>query len=342
MTGRLKIFHVGKVDHLHFQRTTKAFEKSGFKNLTKYNYCQIQSRQHARLIRNFVVAHYVGWISIFAIFIKYVTSSELIARPWGSDVLINSKSSLLKRSYLKIFFKFSKYVVIDSEELKVVLVKYLNVPISKIIVIDFPIDPDFMSIKRTEIIRDIGDERVVISPRNHETIYQIDKIIHAVQQVDRTKVPNIKLLILGTGSLTEGLISRYAEPSIVFHGKYTSSEYAELLSKADLVVSASISDSGLSSSMKEAIAAGVPVISSVADLDFGDLHSFNNTHFTFVSRTISESDLTQHIENALTQKGQTPFTSNKSESVRQEICDRFSGRTVGHNWLKLLEDQNEN
>ena len=63
---------------------------------------------------NLVHIHYLGWHSLWALFLK--PRKNLILTPWGSDLLLQKSS--LKRFWLKVLFKKSSYIICDSKRLK--------------------------------------------------------------------------------------------------------------------------------------------------------------------------------------------------------------------------------
>ena len=110
----------------------------------------------------------------------------------------------------------------------------------------------------------------IISLRAHKPLYDIETLIKALPLV-ASKHP-IKAIIAGDGPLRNRHIQmaktlcRDTCTSIEFPGNIPSNRIPETLARADIYVNTSTSDAGLAASTAEAMAAGLPVITT----DIGD------------------------------------------------------------------------
>jgi glycosyltransferase involved in cell wall biosynthesis len=104
---------------------------------------------------------------------------------------------------------------------------------------------------------------VVISLRSLEPVYDLETLIKAVPTVVK-KLPQAIFLIAGEGSQREYLESLANNLGIFNNVKFTgsipNSQLPDYLTTADVYVSTSLSDAGLSASTAEAMACGLPVV----------------------------------------------------------------------------------
>jgi glycosyltransferase involved in cell wall biosynthesis len=143
----------------------------------------------------------------------------------------------------------------------------------KIKMIYFGVDTQkFSPGEKSELVKknlEIFDFPTVISLRNLEQIYDIGTLIKAAPLVIK-EIPRARFIIAGEGSEKEKLKnlakSLKVSENIKFIGWITGEELPQYLRAADVYVSTSLSDAGLSSSTAEAMACGLPVVIT----DFGD------------------------------------------------------------------------
>ena len=113
--------------------------------------------------------------------------------------------------------------------------------------------------------RELGvlDSPMIISLRNLESIYDIESLVKSVPLVLKD-ASEAKFVIAGKGS-EEATLKKLAESlgisdSIRFVGFIPNDEIPQYLASADIYVCTSLSDSGLATSTKEAMACGLPVV----------------------------------------------------------------------------------
>ncbi len=119
----------------------------------------------------------------------------------------------------------------------------------------------------------ILDSPTVVSIRNFEPVYDIETLIQAIPSV-LSQSPEAKFVIAGEGSqrdcLEELAKSLGIWERIRFVGRIAHDELPKYLTSADIYVSTSLSDSGASISLLEAIACGLPAIVT----DVGDVRKW--------------------------------------------------------------------
>lgn len=108
---------------------------------------------------------------------------------------------------------------------------------------------------------------LVLSVRMHEPVYDLPTVVHAAARV-MSEVPHATLVVAGDGGSRPGIEALAARMLPAgryrFVGRVTPDEMADWLARAEVVVSASRSDS-TSQSLLEAMGSGtVPVVSDIA------------------------------------------------------------------------------
>ncbi len=102
-------------------------------------------------------------------------------------------------------------------------------------------------------------ESVVVSVRNHEPLYRIERILEAWPLVT-ARLPHHRLVVAGSGRLSE-VLQRRAPDGVRFTGSLPHDDIVRLLGTADVVVSIPRSDA-TSASVLEALASGCAVVAS--------------------------------------------------------------------------------
>jgi glycosyltransferase involved in cell wall biosynthesis len=192
---------------------------------------------------------------------------------WGSDVLIAPRL-LPFRFIAKYTLRKADALVADSETEENAcvslgcdrrkIVKFPWIDLSHVLS-RFGTDSDRERKMRERLREDMGwhkDDRVIISTRHHEPVYDVESLILAIPSVIK-KVRNARFLILSNGSLTEELRNHVKELGVESHvrflGRVTHDEVLRYLRMSDLYVSTSLSD-GTSASLLEAMASGLPSV----------------------------------------------------------------------------------
>ena len=207
-------------------------------------------------------AHYAGVNGILGALSGF---HPFVLTAWGSDILIASKSRIV-RPLIKFALNKADLITCDAEHMREVMIK-LGVDAAKIKIIYFGVDTQKFSpgLKNKEIIQklNLDNSPLIISLRSLEPIYNLETLIKAIPLVLR-EFPEAKFIIAGKGSKEEKL-KNLAETlkvseNIKFVGFILNEELPKYLRTADIYVSTSLSDAGISSSTAEAMACGLPVV----------------------------------------------------------------------------------
>jgi glycosyltransferase involved in cell wall biosynthesis len=111
------------------------------------------------------------------------------------------------------------------------------------------------------------NDNVLVSVRNLEKIYRIDLVIDGFRELVKTRKKSV-LIVMGHGTLAEELRCKAMDlgEKVIFVGKYQQNQLAHILEFKPIIISAAISDAGLSSTVSECMVWGaICVLSNVAD-----------------------------------------------------------------------------
>ncbi len=197
-----------------------------------------------------------GLIGALSGFKKYIVT------PLGTDVLISPKKSFIYRVILKFVFKKANIITSMAPHMKEAMLKY-GAKEDKIKDIVLGINTTIFN--KTK--RKLSDtEFVICSTRNFEPVYNIPHFLRAIAII-KSSIPNLKVYIVGDGSLKKELIDLSIQLNIDdkvdFLGKVPQSKIVELLNQSHVFVTVSLSD-GNSLSLIEAMACGAyPVATNI-------------------------------------------------------------------------------
>ena len=203
-------------------------------------------------------AHYAGVNGVLAALSGF---HPFILTPWGSDILINAKSRIM-RPLIKFVLNKADLITCDAEQMKEELIN-LGIIASKIKITYFGVDTEKFSPgpKDQNLIKELGlqNNLTVISLRNLEPIYDLETLIKAILLIVK-EFPKVKFIIAGKGS-EEKKLKTLAEnlkisENITFIGFIPNDELPKYLRLADIYISTSLSDS-TSVSLLEAMSCGL-------------------------------------------------------------------------------------
>ncbi len=183
----------------------------------------------------------------------------LVMTPWGSDILLISR---LKKGLVRWAVGKGDFFTCDGENTRQALLD-LGVAGEKIKIVFFGTDVEKC---KPDENKSVGDIVRVISTRSLEPVYDIETLLRAAVLVKKEN-PRVKFVLAGGGSLAGELQSkaedlRLLDGTVEFIGKQLPEHLPDLLRQADIYVSTSLSDSGLSASTAEAMASGLSALVS--------------------------------------------------------------------------------
>ena len=226
--------------------------------------------------------HYLGFQLFLIPFLKI---KNLVTSPWGSDIKFSKKNTIKGFFISKIFTK-SKIITVDADFMFDEVKKFEKNNLSKVNRINYGTDIKFFKFN-SKIKENVFK---IISLRNHEEIYDINKLILASSILKKNNF-NININIFGSGSQSDSLKNLVKKLSlediITFSGGYEYSKLPKLLHEYDLYISTSSSDAGLSASTSEAMSSGISVLSA----DNSENSFWMNDNCGFLFKTSSVDDL---------------------------------------------------
>lgn len=177
-----------------------------------------------------------------------------IVTPLGTDILISPNHSAIYRAILRYVFKRAKIITTMAPHMTEAMLR-LGVDSNKIKEIIFGINTSIFNLNKHKISE---SEFLIASIRNFETVYNIPHFLRAIALV-KDQIPNLKVKLVGDGSLKQQLIQLSKELKIddvvSFLGKVPQTDVVQLLSEARIAVTTSLSD-GNSLSLLESMACG--------------------------------------------------------------------------------------
>lgn len=234
-----------------------------FQLMTPYPFCLLKLRSLLRSLKPDILhAHYAGRNGTLAAFSGF---HPFVLTAWGSDILFAGRSGI-KGLLVRYALAKADLITCDADHMKNAMME-LGANPEKIRIVYFGIDTKaFEPGPRDEAISrtlNLGGAPTVISTRSLKPVYDIDTLIWAIPRVLEKKRDAV-FIIGGTGSEEERLKRMASDlgvaSSIRFVGWVAQEEMIGYLRAADVYVSTSLSDGGISSSTAEAMACGIPVV----------------------------------------------------------------------------------
>ncbi len=209
-----------------------------------------------RFAPDLVDAHYVPNYGLLG---ALQGARPLAVTAWGSDLLVLGRRGPLQRARARFVLRRADLVLADATNLAGAA-RTLGAAPAKVHMIPWGVD---LALFRWPAEHERG---LIVSTRMHEPVYDLETILQAAKPV-LERDPRAHLVVAGDGSLRAAL-ERQAAALLPagrwrFVGRLAPGELATLLARAEVYLSASLTDS-TSVSLLEAMAAGaVPVVSDI-------------------------------------------------------------------------------
>ena len=183
-----------------------------------------------------------------------------VVTPLGTDVLISPKDSFIYRLALRYVFRKADLVTSMAPHMTDAMLQ-IGLQKEKLRDVVLGINTEVFNRRAQQLPEDAF---VVSSIRNLEPVYNIPHFLKAVA-LAKSKIPNLKVNVVGQGSLKEELLllcrELQIEDLVQFHGKVPQNEIVQLLNRSHIAVTVSLSD-GNALSLLESMACGVYPIAS--------------------------------------------------------------------------------
>ncbi|MFC1988439.1 glycosyltransferase family 4 protein [Chloroflexota bacterium] len=306
LTNKPRICFVGNAADIHVQRWSKYFADNGYQVhiISRYPSSEIPEYitlhvlkpygvkikglkylitplsiliQISRLLKTIKpdAVHCFG-AEFYTIITALAGFHPLLIWPWGTDVLIDPKESVIMRYCVPFALKRADIIIYDGENMREAVVK-MGVPAEKFEKILQGVDVNkFKNFKRDTKLREelkLDDSPTVISTRRFGPSHDIVTIAEAIPLVLK-HIPEAKFVFVGEGEQKESVVAKIKALKVLdatrFVGRVQNDDLPRYLSSSDVHVSTSVSDSGLSIATAEAMVCELPVIVT----DFGDNRSW--------------------------------------------------------------------
>jgi glycosyltransferase involved in cell wall biosynthesis len=211
----------------------------------------------ARYAPDLVDAHFVPNYGLLG---ALAGRRPLAVTAWGSDLLVTGGPDPLRRARARFVLRRADLVLADAENLAEAA-RALGAAPERVRMVPWGADLERFT---PAAQREPG---LLVSARMHEPVYDVATILRGLKPV-LERHPHAHLVVAGDGGLRSAL-EREAAALLPpgrwrFTGRLALDELAALIARADVCLSASLSDS-TSVSLLEAMAAGaVPVVSDIA------------------------------------------------------------------------------
>lgn len=210
-----------------------------------------------------------AWATMLTGFHPYIVT------PWGTDILIDMKKSIWNRFITKMVLNRANLITTDAYHVKDKMIGYGIEP-EKIKILMFGFNFNRLKYDSDSWLDELkekyylGNSSLVISTRTLNPIHDVKTFIKAIPIIDKM-VTNVKYICLTDGSdrkvLVELTESLGMSNKVIFPGYVSEDVMMRWLMISDVYVSTSLADAGLSGSTAEAMACGLPVVSTTDNSD---------------------------------------------------------------------------
>lgn len=186
----------------------------------------------------------------------------LVVSAMGDDVLIHPFQNKVYRNLVIYALKSADFITCDGVN-STMQIREFGIPREKIALIYPGIDMKlFNPSKRIE-----SKEQIVFYPRGFDKIYDTDTLFEAMKIIHENR-PDVKFMLLGIGTefdrFRNDVLKTDLWKSVQYLGHIPNHELPEYLASADVSITTALSDGGIPVSTIEALACGVPVVSTDA------------------------------------------------------------------------------
>lgn len=209
---------------------------------------------------------HAGWVPIHGASAAICNFHPFLLMPWGSDVLILPKETLLLRWLTRFVIKRADMITCDAEFVKQEIIKLSNYPADKIVVFPWGIDLEKFNpdLDDSEIREKLNwkDKKILIMTRLFKPIYNIKCFLNALPEIIK-EVPDTRVILCGNGPLEDEfksfVMKNKLNEYVHFAGFVRNDELPKYYGASDIYVSCSLCD-GTSLSLLEAMACGLPTV----------------------------------------------------------------------------------
>ena len=228
-------FHEFKDSNLSINQI---YIKNKFYNLLSNN---LKVLAFIKIFKSDIIHIHSASLYLFSSILLFFKKRVIFITPWGSDI---NDAKGFKKIIINFFLKKAHTITTDSYMFYNEFLK-LNTNTK---LINFGIDTNFFK-------PDLSiEENIIICPRGFDEIYRPFTILYAINKI-KSKINNLNFIFLGNKNKNKNILNYINDNKIhkivSLHGSLDQHAYLELLNKSKGMISASISDAGISSAIAE-------------------------------------------------------------------------------------------
>lgn len=286
----MRLCFLGDVRSIHVQKFIKYFSEKHETHLISFDYIgdsrvkpgleffanintHVYLLKKSRLLLTPLIAQYlVNTIKPDLVQAHFITNygflgafsgvHPLVVSAMGDDVLIHPFQNKLYKNLVIYALKNADFITCDGVN-STMQIRELGIPREKIELVYPGIDMTLFHPSK----RVLSDEQIVFYPRGFDKIYDTDTLL-AAMRIIHEKRPDVKFMLLGIGTefdkFRNDVLKTDLWKSVQYLGHIPNHELPEYLASADVSITTALSDGGVPVSTIEALACGVPVVSTDA------------------------------------------------------------------------------
>ena len=192
-----------------------------------------------------------------------------VASPWGTDILVDVVRSRINRELTLCAARGADLIHCDARHIQDRLVE-MGISSEKIVIVPFGTDVNVFSPpsegdRSAPLVPAWGNSPIVLSTRTLTPVHDVATFVQSIPLVLK-RCPETRFVIVGGGGERTALEKMAMELGVSgvvhFVGHVTEDQLSRCLKAATVYVSSSLMDAGLAGSTSEAMACGLPVVTT--------------------------------------------------------------------------------
>lgn len=260
----MRLLYVSRFKGTHDKRFVEAWNSVGFEVLELQ--LENDSKELLELFKVTIESYkpdliQVGPLTTPGSLVANNWDGPLIVASWGFDLLDEAQVSTSHKIQVANVLSKADLIFSDNE---VVTAEAINVGAPKELIVEFPwgLEPDWLQLPRSTFEK--SRKIKFLCTRHHDQMYRVEDVLQGFASSTISKLGG-ELYLVGEGPMTAALknLSRKLklEHKVHFLGRQSPVKLRQIFLESDVYISSSRTD-GSSISLLEAMAAGLPVLTS--------------------------------------------------------------------------------
>ncbi len=291
-------------------------------------------KEFSRIMKSFsphiINPHYIPNYGFIAALVADRTPIYLSV--WGSDLLVTAYSNKVKFEVTRRILKRVDFIHVDAYYMADLLTKDFKVPLQKIEVFPFGVEPEFLEAEPVKI-EELPGKWTVVSHRRLDADMDPMTVLRAAKLL---KDKPFRFILLSDGALRSELerVASKEGIDVEFTGRLSKPDMLKKLKQGHIWVSASLTDS-TPVSLLEAMALGLfPVVSNLPVLREWVLDGLNGLFF----RPSEPQDLANALMKAISDREMIRFASGVNPVIIQKRANLKSNmEKLVKRWSALVK-----